>query len=271
MPNRVAAVTVMLMCATLADAMPPASRRDPGARPLVEVLVDGVERPQYEARGTRYIEATEGRDYEIRLRNPFPVRVAVALSVDGLNTIDARHTTAADARKWVLAPYETITLQGWQVSRDQARRFTFTTEERSYGHRLGQTANLGTISAVYFRERQDRAWPTAALDIAAPPPATPAPEAAGRANADEAKAGLVGAARARESYAATGQGSRTNHRVARVHVDLEDTPAATATLRYEFRAQLVQLGVVPPNPDARGLARRERARGFEDRYCPEIY
>ena len=40
--------------------------------------------------------------------------VAVALSVDGLNTIDAKRTTSFDASKWILGPYETITLDGWQ-------------------------------------------------------------------------------------------------------------------------------------------------------------
>ena len=79
--------------------------------------------------------------------------MAVALAVDGLNTIDARHTAAADARKWVLEPYETITISGWQTSRTEARRFEFTTEERSYGQALGKTANLGVISAVFFKER----------------------------------------------------------------------------------------------------------------------
>jgi hypothetical protein len=63
------------------------------------------------------IEALKGKEYEIRLHNPFPVRVAVALSVDGLNTIDAQHTTAAHGRKWVIGPYETITISGWQTGR----------------------------------------------------------------------------------------------------------------------------------------------------------
>jgi hypothetical protein len=58
-------------------------------------------------RAAWYIEALKSREYAIQLRNPFGVRVAVALSVDGLNTIDARQTSAADARKWVLDPYET--------------------------------------------------------------------------------------------------------------------------------------------------------------------
>jgi len=38
-------------------------------------------------------------------------------------------------------------------SRREARRFEFTTEERLYGQALGKTANLGVISAVFFKER----------------------------------------------------------------------------------------------------------------------
>ena len=78
----------------------------------------------------------KGKEYAIRLRNPYGVRVAVALSVDGLNTIDARETTATEARKWVLDPYETVTISGWQTSQTEARRFEFTTEARSYGQAL---------------------------------------------------------------------------------------------------------------------------------------
>ena len=87
------------------------------------------------------------------MRNPYPVRAGVALSVDGLNTIDARHSSAADARKWLLGPYETVTISGWQTSRTEARRFEFTTEARSYGQALGEADNLGVISAVFFKER----------------------------------------------------------------------------------------------------------------------
>ncbi|HYG10609.1 MAG TPA: hypothetical protein VD835_11715, partial [Pyrinomonadaceae bacterium] len=67
----------------------------------VEVLAGGWAREKYPARGRIYVEAVEGEEYAIRLSNPLPVRVAVALSVDGLNTIDARRTTARDASKWV--------------------------------------------------------------------------------------------------------------------------------------------------------------------------
>ena len=81
------------------------------------------------------------------------MRVAVALSVDGLNSIDAKHTTAWNASKWVVGPYQTIRIGGWQMSSERARRFYFTTERDSYAAKLGQTANLGLISAVFFREQ----------------------------------------------------------------------------------------------------------------------
>jgi hypothetical protein len=213
------------------------------------------------------------------------VRVAVAISVDGLNTIDARHTTAAEGRKWVLDAHETITLSGWQVSLSDARRFRFTTEAKSYGQFLGKTENLGIISAVFFRERIAAVQPVVAG-------ATPAPEssaadassssAPARKNADARSRGGAAAptaampqapsASARESdeYAATGIGQRTAHPVRQVQVDLEDTPAASISIRYEFRPQLVRLGILPAErADDDPLARRQHSTGFVSGFCPD--
>src|ERR1041385_5511375 len=119
----------------------------------VQVIVNGSPTTEYAARGKRYIEALENAEYELRIHNPTAARVAVALAVDGLNTIDARHTSAWDAHKWVIDPYGTINVRGWQMSSENARRFYFTTERDSYAAKLGQAANLGLISAIFFRER----------------------------------------------------------------------------------------------------------------------
>src|SRR5437660_1659926 len=119
----------------------------------VQVLVNGRPLEEYAAHGRTYVEAIEGAEYDLRIHNPLPYRVAVALSVDGLNSIDARHTTAWEASKWVIGPYQTIYVSGWQVSSARARHFYFTTERDSYGAKLGQTVNLGLISAVFFRAR----------------------------------------------------------------------------------------------------------------------
>ena len=228
----------------------------------VDIIVDGARQPRYAHEGRWYVEARQGREYAIRLRNPYPVRAAVALSVDGLNTIDARETTAAEARKWVLGPYETVTISGWQTSQLDARRFEFTTEERSYGQALGKTANLGMISAVFFKERapaimQDTSKNESGRQRPAPRSAAPEPAAA---SAD--------ARRADDEFAATGMGRRTDHAVTQVWLNLEDTPAQTVNIRYEFRPQLVRLGILPPGP-IDPLQRRERARGFEPGFSPE--
>ncbi len=253
----------------------PAPSLAPPAR--MDILVDGAVRPRYLASGTWYIEALKGKEYAIRLTNPYPVRVAVALAVDGLNTIDAQHTTAADARKWVIEPYGTIVISGWQTSLTHARRFQFTTEDRSYGAWLGKTNDLGVISAVFFRERMPEVLPMAELSNA------PAAEGglrndAGRDRASQsaAKAGMAGAPpaapqpAAKGDYAATGIGRKTGHAVRQIHMDLEDTPASSISIRYQYRPQLVRLGILPPVPaDDGALARREKARGFVKGFCPD--
>lgn len=251
---------------------------DAAALPDAEVLVGALPLPRY-AHGSRlYIEALRGQDYAIRLRNPFPVRVAVALSVDGLNTIDARDTTARDALKWVIEPYGTVTIRGWQTSQSEARHFEFTTEARSYGQALGKTANLGVITAVFFKERPnaivahpelnrfDRRQAQRSRDHA-DGAAAPAPADA------ERSAGGVGtdapaAAAAPDEFAATGMGRRTDHVVTRIAMDLEDAPVHAVSIRYEFRPQLVRLGVLPRERRVDPLTRREGARGFAPEFSP---
>ena len=264
MRTRFAAALTLALAATL--PAPAASR---GGFELA-VLVDGSERPELRRGGTVYVEALKGREYALRVTNPLGVRVGVALSVDGLNTVDASHRDAASATKWVLEAYESIVLEGWQVSAADARRFVFTGERDSYGAALGRTEDLGVIEAVFFPERVRPPLPvlpmgcgTCDADRRAAPEA-PAPRAkgeGGRAGAEKSAASTLS-----EDYAATGMGDRTRHEVSRVDLELERKPAARLRIRYEFRPQLVRLGLLPPDEDR--LARRERARGF-DRYCPE--
>ena len=251
-------------CAT-ASAQPPPIH--PAAD--VQILVNGTPRQRYFHEGRWYIEAVKGREYAIRIRNPYPVRVAVALSVDGLSTIDARHTDAATARKWVLAPYETITISGWQTSRTDARRFEFTNEQNSYGQALGQSANLGVISAVFFKERVStisRNYSGEASQRNDRPEPRAKTQSAGQSVGDAA---AIAAPEAKEDYAATGMGRRTDHAITEVWLDVEDTPSQTLNIRYEYRPQLVRLGILPEAHTADPLDRRERARGFESGFSPE--
>ncbi|MFL6208807.1 MAG: hypothetical protein ACJ74W_08145 [Pyrinomonadaceae bacterium] len=250
-------------------------------RPTVEVLVNGYALEQYPARGRLYVEALAGAEYEIRIHNPLPDRVAVALAVDGLNSIDARHTTARGASKWVIEPYGTLTIGGWQMSSSRARRFYFTTERDSYAAKLGHAEDVGVISAVFFRERRP---------IAVVPPPRPVPlenESSRAGDSVQRKESTAGQARGQsapqardraaapvvsdDEYAATGIGRSVANDVRWTYMDLEDSPTVAVSIRYEYRPALVRLGILPrPYPAPDPLQRRERARGFRDgQFCPE--
>ena len=270
--------TLAILTALSAIPILPAERHGFG----LTVLVDDAARPEYSSGTTVYIEALRDREYSLRITNPLPFRVAVALSVDGLNTIDAKRTTPRSAPKWVLEPYETVTISGWQINGSEARKFYFTGEKQSYGAWLGQTENLGIIEAVFFREkvppprphdewlppqsgypgnRQESQAPSGAGASAAPEPRRDS-----SASAEKAQPSLS------DDYAATGIGRRVDHDVEMVHMDLERQPSAVVRLRYEFRPHLVKLGLIPvPRPCPDPLQRREHASGFSGSYCPDPF
>ena len=248
----------------------------------LSVIVHGSPAAEYPHHGRTYIEALRGQTFWLRLHNPTVERVAVALSVDGLNVVDAKRTTAASATKWSLAPGQTVDIPGWQISGQIARKFFFTDTARSYAKWIGDTRNVGMIEAVFFRERSP-------LPLRVAPPghgkkmsrdsAPRAPEAriAGSIEADaperrsaaqgESSAPLTeGNVRESDRFAATGIGERTSFPVQWVSFEEDPVPAATISLRYEYRRELVRLGVFPREDE---LYARDRGRGFEHEYAPD--
>ena len=254
----------------------------------LSVLVGGCSAEEYPFRDKTYIEALRGKSFVLRLHNPMAERVAVALSVDGLNVLDAKRTTAAGAAKWILAPGQTLEIPGWQVSGETSRRFFFTDTARSYAKWIGDTRNVGTIEAVFFREKTQTPHPIAQDRIRAlreeaasgveggVPGGVPGTSSTkGAASAPSAGSGdepplSVGAARQFASeadrFAATGIGARTRFAVRWVSFEEDPIPAASISLRYEYRRELVRLGVLSGEGD---LHARDRGRGFEHPYAPD--
>lgn len=135
------------------------------AVPFVVELLDDDDEPLDETikSGRPFVAAAPGERYSIRIRNPLPVRVAVNLTVDGLNSISGKPSGISDGAKWMIEPYGSIVIRGWQVNGDQARRFFFADKPKSYAQwREKQTGlplaqNCGVIGAAYF-------WDQAELD-----------------------------------------------------------------------------------------------------------
>lgn len=220
LPTLAVAMLLLTMTITLAPAQNSSSQRITKRIPYptfeLEVLVDGRPLTEYRDHGRTYVGAERGAEYELRLRNSSPDRVAVALSVDGLNTIDALQTSAWNASKWVIEPYQTITIGGWQMSSERARRFYFTTERDSYAAKLGQRGDFGVISAVFFRERNR------------PVIVRPSEQSSSGAQPK------LRAEASRNSDAATGIGRSVRNDVREIDMELDSSPAAEVTVRYEY-------------------------------------
>ncbi len=95
-------------------------------------------------------------EYSIVVHNPMPVRVGVAVSIDGLNSIDGKRTSPGNARKWIIEANSSITVGGWQISKKKLKKFVFTEDEASYAKwqedKSGKplTVNLGVIGVAWF-------------------------------------------------------------------------------------------------------------------------
>jgi hypothetical protein len=118
-------------------------------------------KPENIKNGRPFVTAQAGERYAVRLYNPLPVRAAVNLTIDGLNSITGKPSGISDGTKWMIDPYSFITIRGWQVNGDESRRFFFTLKPKSYaqwqGGRLGKdlSANCGVIGAAYFWSQKE--------------------------------------------------------------------------------------------------------------------
>src|SRR6185369_5987625 len=133
-------------------------------------------------------------------------------------------------------------------------------------------ANLGVISAVFFRERT----PVTIITPAQPRPyekeksPSTSPGSAGEASRDSANRAAPAYPGPDDESAATGIGRSVPNGVQWIKMDLDPRAAGEVTIRYEYRSALVRLGIIPrdyPRPNV--LDRRERAKGFEPKYCPQ--
>ena len=103
-----------------------------------------------------YLYVQEGQEYSIRVYNPLPVRVGVAVTVDGLNTINGKNTSPAQSAKWIIQPHSSITIDGWQTGSSNLRKFVFERPEKSYAtwrertEGVAHTLNHGVIGIAYF-------------------------------------------------------------------------------------------------------------------------
>lgn len=266
----------------------------------VEVTVCGYTASETVHRGRTYIEAQDECEYAIRLINDTGDRVAVHLAVDGLNSIDASKTAPANGPRWVLGPYASATITGWQTGSSTARKFYFTETDSSYAEWIGDTSEVGKIEIVAYRERRPPPPPPVYIDPHWDSPYYPRrgsgeksggwdgdsstesrdhgywgeeAEQAPRAGASKSSADSFGGSSSRyRSYeprrdddrASTGIGREVGNQVQYTGFDSERWSFASITVRYGFHQQLVAWGVYTSYPPCCYYP-------CDDRFSPDPY
>jgi len=79
------------------------------------------------------LTALLGRPYRIQLRNLTAGYIGVVVAVDGLNTNGNLPLFGNESdRKWILRPFQSVAISGWQVSSEEALQFEFATPSQSH-------------------------------------------------------------------------------------------------------------------------------------------
>jgi hypothetical protein len=134
--------------ASLAGGRITVSLVDPGGSPLRAARIDG----RVVALGS------DGDRYVVRIDNHSPVRIEAVATVDGLDVVDGSDGDL-NKRGYVIAPYDTLDIEGFRESEGSVRAFRFGTVSDSYAARRGKDRNVGVVGVAVFRERgSDFRW-----------------------------------------------------------------------------------------------------------------
>ncbi len=128
----------------------------------ISVLINGNDTTEYRKDDNSYIEARNGTEYAIRLKNHNSFRTLVILGVDGINVIDSKPLgDSPNERGYILeAGIDTI-IKGYRVDDVNVAAFKFTSADKSYANKQKGMAGKtnGVISAKVYREKvKDNNW-----------------------------------------------------------------------------------------------------------------
>jgi len=161
------------------------------------------------------------------------------LSVDGVNAISGQ-TAGWEQAGYVLGPGERAEIRGWRKSEQRIAAFEFTALGDSYAARTGRPDHVGVIGVALFHEAPpvlSQVAPGAAAARDEPAPA--AAEATGRADSAARAASRIG----------TGHGRSEASYVQLTRFERAQlNPDQVQAIRYDSRANLVAMGVIPLSP-----------------------
>ena len=129
----------------------------------VNILVNGHSVAKYYKDGKTYIEAKDGSEYEIQIKNNYFNRVLAVASVDGLNVLTGKLASTEDGG-YVINPYNSYKIKGFRYSDEKVGAFKFTSKKNSYAEEKQVSENCGIIGVRIFNDAAAYTYTTSAHD-----------------------------------------------------------------------------------------------------------
>ncbi|MBS0658035.1 MAG: hypothetical protein JSR82_07295 [Verrucomicrobia bacterium] len=100
-----------------------------------------------------FVAARKGERYSILLRNDSTAKLEFVVSVDGLDVLDGK-PAAYTKGGYLLAPGQSMRVEGWRTSLQSVAAFRFGAVADSYAEKkYGDSRNVGVIGVAVFEER----------------------------------------------------------------------------------------------------------------------
>jgi hypothetical protein len=122
----------------------------------VDILVNGKPVRKYSHNGKLFIEAKEGSEYSIKIRNGAWARKLYITSVDGINVVDGKAGGSSN-NGYIINGLNSYEVKGFRVSNEKVNAFKFAKKNKSYAAKSeetgGDTANVGVIGIQVYSEK----------------------------------------------------------------------------------------------------------------------
>jgi len=108
--------------------------------------------------GRRLVEGGKGGRYSIVVKNRSKSALEIVASVDGLDVQDGK-TASFSKRGYIIAPGNTLEIEGFRTSSSTVAAFKFSSVSNSYANmKHGDTRNVGVIGIAVFTKKGVNPW-----------------------------------------------------------------------------------------------------------------
>jgi len=187
-----------------------------------------------------YVEAINGENYSLNIRNHSNQRMGLIIAVDGRNIISGKKSKLKHSENmYILGAYETQSYAGWRTSSRDIHRFYFTEFEDSYAHAFEDDSAMGVIAVAVYEEKQ----PFFSKRKEKKSISKPSAQAPNRSY-DASRSGAANDSVLAEQEAGTGFGEHKTSHVRRVQFNAKRYALSKNFYKYEWRETLCLKNII---------------------------